>query len=172
MAATIAHRRPRHPGHRRAQVLEDPRPETPRPLLFAAARDDRTMVEVLRWVDLREDNEVAKLLEDAGVDGAITAWEASQSRTDKARDSVYGTAEDCWPSTPTNASSASPPATTWPSRTSWPATTPSTCTPRSTSSGGCGRCSRPWPCSWSRPPKNRPPAHRTGCWTRAALRPG
>jgi type IV secretory pathway TraG/TraD family ATPase VirD4 len=52
------------------------------------------MVEVLRWVDLREDSEVAKLLEDAGVDGAITAWEASQSRTDKARDSVYGTAED------------------------------------------------------------------------------
>jgi Bifunctional DNA primase/polymerase, N-terminal len=32
------------------------------PILFAAARDDRTMVEVLRWVDLREDNEVAKLL--------------------------------------------------------------------------------------------------------------
>jgi type IV secretion system protein VirD4 len=64
------------------------------PLLFAAARDDRTMSEVLRWVDLREDSEVAKLLEDSGVDGPITAWEASQSRTDKARDSVYGTAED------------------------------------------------------------------------------
>src|SRR5512132_3206968 len=64
------------------------------PLLFAAARDGRSMTEVLRWVDLREDSEVAKLLEDAGVDGAITAWEASQSRTDKARDSVYGTAED------------------------------------------------------------------------------
>jgi hypothetical protein len=41
------------------------------PLLFAAARDGRTMAEVLRWVDLREDNEVAKLLEDTGVDGAI-----------------------------------------------------------------------------------------------------
>jgi predicted GIY-YIG superfamily endonuclease len=52
------------------------------------------MAEVLRWVDLREDREVAKLLEDSGVDGAVTAWEASQSRTDKARDSVYGTAED------------------------------------------------------------------------------
>ena len=47
-----------------------------------------------RWVDLREDNEVAKRLEAAGVDGAITAWEASQSRTDKARDSVHRTAED------------------------------------------------------------------------------
>jgi len=64
------------------------------PLLFAAARDGRTMAEVLRWVDLREDSEVAKLLADSEVDGAITAWEASQSRTDKARDSVYGTAED------------------------------------------------------------------------------
>jgi type IV secretory pathway TraG/TraD family ATPase VirD4 len=52
------------------------------------------MVDVLRWIDLREDNEVAKLLGDSEVDGAITAWEASQSRTDKARDSVYGTAED------------------------------------------------------------------------------
>jgi len=29
--------------------------------LFAAARDGRSMVEVLRWIDLREDNEVAKL---------------------------------------------------------------------------------------------------------------
>jgi type IV secretion system protein VirD4 len=64
------------------------------PLLFAAARDGRSMTEVLRWVDLREDQEVAKLLADSEVDGAITAWEASQSRTDKARDSVYGTAED------------------------------------------------------------------------------
>jgi type IV secretion system protein VirD4 len=64
------------------------------PLLFAAARDGRSMTDVLRWIDLREDNEVTKLLTDAEVDGAITAWEASQSRTDKARDSVYGTAED------------------------------------------------------------------------------
>jgi type IV secretion system protein VirD4 len=64
------------------------------PLLFAAARDGRSMTDVLRWIDLREDNEVAKLLSDSEVDGAVTAWEASQSRTDKARDSVYGTAED------------------------------------------------------------------------------
>jgi type IV secretion system protein VirD4 len=64
------------------------------PLLFAAARDGRSMTDVLRWIDLRDDNEVTKLLVDSEVDGAITAWEASQSRTDKARDSVYGTAED------------------------------------------------------------------------------
>jgi type IV secretion system protein VirD4 len=64
------------------------------PLLFAAACDGRTVTDVLRWIDLREDSEVAKLLAEAEVDGAITAWEASQSRTEKARDSVYGTAED------------------------------------------------------------------------------
>jgi type IV secretion system protein VirD4 len=64
------------------------------PLLFAAALDGRSMTDVLRWIDLRDDNEVTKLLGDSEVDGAITAWEASQSRTDKARDSVYGTAED------------------------------------------------------------------------------
>jgi type IV secretion system protein VirD4 len=64
------------------------------PLLYAAALDGRSMTDVLRWIDLRDDNEVTKLLSDSEVDGAITAWEASQSRTDKARDSVYGTAED------------------------------------------------------------------------------
>jgi type IV secretion system protein VirD4 len=64
------------------------------PLLYAAAWDGRSMTDVLRWIDLRDDNEVTKLLADSEVDGAITAWEASQSRTDKARDSVYGTAED------------------------------------------------------------------------------
>jgi type IV secretion system protein VirD4 len=63
------------------------------PLLFAAALDGRSMTDVLRWIDLRDDHEVTKLLSDAEVDGAITAWEASQTRTDKARDSVYGTAE-------------------------------------------------------------------------------
>jgi type IV secretion system protein VirD4 len=63
------------------------------PLLFAAALDGRSITEVLRWIDLRDDHEVTKLLADSEVDGAITAWEASQTRTDKARDSVYGTAE-------------------------------------------------------------------------------
>ena len=64
------------------------------PLLFAAASSERTMADVLRWIDLREDVEVARVLEDIGLEGPANAWEASQSRTDKARDSVYGTAED------------------------------------------------------------------------------
>ena len=142
------------------------------PLLFAAARDDRTMAEVLRWVDLREDNEVAKLLEDAGVDGAITAWEASQSpHRQGPRLGLWhrrGPAGDLRRRTRPALHRRPRPDT---SRTSWPATTPSTCTPRSMSSGGCGRCSRRWPCSWSRPPKNRPPGRRMGCWTRGCCAP-
>jgi type IV secretion system protein VirD4 len=64
------------------------------PLLFAAATSDQTMADVVRWVDTRDDDEVTKLLADAGVEGAVVAWEASQARTEKARDSVYGTAEE------------------------------------------------------------------------------
>ena len=64
------------------------------PLLFAAAQSGRTMTGVLGWIDLRDEDEVTPILLDAGVDGAINAWEASQARTDKARNSVYGTAED------------------------------------------------------------------------------
>ena len=64
------------------------------PLLFAAATSGRTMADVLGWIDLRDDEQVTQILIDSGVDGAINAWEASQARTDRARDSVYGTAED------------------------------------------------------------------------------
>jgi type IV secretion system protein VirD4 len=64
------------------------------PLLFAAATSDQTMADVVRWVDTRDDDEVTKLLADAGVEGAVVAWEASQARTEKAHDSVYGTAEE------------------------------------------------------------------------------
>jgi len=64
------------------------------PLLFAAAQSGRTMADVLGWIDLRDDEEVARILVDAGVNGASNAWEASQARAERARDSVYGTAED------------------------------------------------------------------------------
>jgi type IV secretion system protein VirD4 len=64
------------------------------PLLYAAAYDGRTMADVVRWVDTREEPEIVKALADAGTEGAANAWEASQQRTDKARDSVYGTAEE------------------------------------------------------------------------------
>jgi type IV secretion system protein VirD4 len=64
------------------------------PLLYAAAYDGRSMADVVRWVDTREEKEVVEALTQAGVEGAAIAWEASQQRTDKARDSVYGTAEE------------------------------------------------------------------------------
>ncbi len=64
------------------------------PLLYAAAYGGWTMADVVRWVDTREEKEVVKALADAGTDGAANAWEASQQRTEKARDSVYGTAEE------------------------------------------------------------------------------
>jgi type IV secretion system protein VirD4 len=64
------------------------------PLLYAAAIDGRSMADVVRWVDTREEKEVIQALTQAGVEGAAIAWEASQQRTDKARDSVYGTAEE------------------------------------------------------------------------------
>jgi type IV secretion system protein VirD4 len=64
------------------------------PLLYAAAYGGWTMADVVRWVDTREEPEVVKALSEAGAEGAANAWEASQQRTDKARDSVYGTAEE------------------------------------------------------------------------------
>ncbi len=64
------------------------------PLLYAAAYGGWTMADVVRWVDTREEDEVVKALADAGSEGAANAWEASQQRTEKARDSVYGTAEE------------------------------------------------------------------------------
>ncbi len=64
------------------------------PMLYAAAWGGWTMADVVRWVDTREEPEVVKALADAGTEGAVNAWEASQQRTEKARDSVYGTAEE------------------------------------------------------------------------------
>jgi type IV secretion system protein VirD4 len=64
------------------------------PMLYAAAYGGWTMADVVRWVDTREEDEIVKALADAGVEGAANAWEASQQRTEKARDSVYGTAEE------------------------------------------------------------------------------
>jgi type IV secretory pathway TraG/TraD family ATPase VirD4 len=64
------------------------------PMLYAAAWGGWTMADVVRWVDTREEAEVVKALAEAGSEGAANAWEASQQRTEKARDSVYGTAEE------------------------------------------------------------------------------
>jgi type IV secretory pathway TraG/TraD family ATPase VirD4 len=62
-------------------------------LLFAAARSDRTMSDVARWVDIQEQDEVTQALEDAGDPMALDAWSACRARPDNTLGSVYGTAE-------------------------------------------------------------------------------
>jgi type IV secretory pathway TraG/TraD family ATPase VirD4 len=64
------------------------------PLLFAAATKGLGMAEVLHWLDTREDQEVNDILAATGVRPAVDAWASSQSRTDRAVDSLYATAEE------------------------------------------------------------------------------
>src|SRR5215213_5961883 len=64
------------------------------PVLLAAATKGLSMPEVLHWLDNREDNEVTAILETTGVQSAIDAWASSQTRTDRAVDSLYATAEE------------------------------------------------------------------------------
>jgi type IV secretion system protein VirD4 len=64
------------------------------PMLHAAAVKGLTMAEVLHWLDAREDHEIKDILEATGVQTALDAWESSQSRTDRAVDSLYATAEE------------------------------------------------------------------------------
>jgi type IV secretion system protein VirD4 len=63
------------------------------PLLFAAAVSGRTMADVVRWVDTQETGEVLDVLAAAGVEEALTAAEASFGREERARSSIFTTAE-------------------------------------------------------------------------------
>jgi type IV secretion system protein VirD4 len=63
------------------------------PFLFAAARNGRTMADVVRWVDTQEVGEVADVLERADVAEALQAAQATWCRDDRTRSSVYTTAE-------------------------------------------------------------------------------
>jgi type IV secretion system protein VirD4 len=63
------------------------------PLFFAAARDGRSMAEVVRWVDTQEAGEVSLILEQVGVPEALDAARASWCRDERTRSSVYTTAE-------------------------------------------------------------------------------
>jgi len=62
-------------------------------LLFAAARSDRTMSDVARWVDVQDRDEVTEALEQVGDPMALDAWSACTARPDNTLGSVYGTAE-------------------------------------------------------------------------------
>lgn len=63
------------------------------PHLFAAAANGYTMADVVRWIDTQEEFEVRSLLQATGVEEAITAAEASWQREDRAKSSIYTTAE-------------------------------------------------------------------------------
>jgi len=63
------------------------------PLLFAASVGGKTMADVVRWVDTQEVEEVALLLEVAGVPAAAEAARASWQREDRQRSAVFTTAE-------------------------------------------------------------------------------
>ena len=66
------------------------------PLLFAAATNEGTMADVVRWLDegpKASRIEVAKLLAKTGVEDATLAWQATQNREERQRSSVYTTAE-------------------------------------------------------------------------------
>lgn len=63
------------------------------PVLFAAATSDRTMTDVVRWIDLQSEEDVRWALEAADDLGALAAFEASTLRDDRTRSGVYTTAE-------------------------------------------------------------------------------
>jgi type IV secretion system protein VirD4 len=63
------------------------------PILFAAARSDRTMADVVRWIDTQEEEEVRWGLEQTDDQAALTAFDASTLRDERTRSSIYTTAE-------------------------------------------------------------------------------
>lgn len=63
------------------------------PILLAAAVSGHSMAEVVRWVDLQEQDAVRDALEQAGEDDALVAAEATWRRDDRQRSSIYTTAE-------------------------------------------------------------------------------
>ncbi len=64
------------------------------PMLHAAAVKGLAMRDVLHWLDAREDDQVTQILEATGVQAALDGWNSSQSRGERARDSLYATAEE------------------------------------------------------------------------------
>lgn len=63
------------------------------PLLFAAARTGATMSDVMRWVDLQDEEEPLRALQLTGQLDALQAFAASINREDRTRSSAYTTAE-------------------------------------------------------------------------------
>jgi len=63
------------------------------PLLFAAARTGATMADVMRWVDLQDEEEPLQALHQTREIDALQAFAASINREDRTRSSAYTTAE-------------------------------------------------------------------------------
>lgn len=63
------------------------------PLLFAAARSGATMTDVMRWVDLQDEEEPLRALQKTREFDAIQAFAASVNREERTRSSAYTTAE-------------------------------------------------------------------------------
>lgn len=63
------------------------------PYLFAAAQGRRDMGEVVRWIDANEEAEVMGILARAGIEEAALAFAASMRRDERARSSIFTTAE-------------------------------------------------------------------------------
>ncbi|MDF1595727.1 MAG: type IV secretory system conjugative DNA transfer family protein [Acidimicrobiia bacterium] len=63
------------------------------PLLYAAATSGATMADVLRWVDLQDEQEPIKALHKARSVDAVQAFAATINREDRSRSSAYTTAE-------------------------------------------------------------------------------
>lgn len=63
------------------------------PLLYAASRSGATMADVVRWVDLQDEEEPLRALSRAGEADALQAFAATINREDRTRSSAYTTAE-------------------------------------------------------------------------------
>jgi type IV secretion system protein VirD4 len=63
------------------------------PLLFAAARSGATMSDVMRWVDLQDEEEPLRALQKTRELDAVQAFAASINREERTRSSAYTTAE-------------------------------------------------------------------------------
>ncbi len=63
------------------------------PLLYAAANSGGTMRDVVRWVDLQDEEEPLHALHHAGEVDAIQAFAATVNREDRSRSSAYTTTE-------------------------------------------------------------------------------
>jgi type IV secretion system protein VirD4 len=63
------------------------------PLLYAAARSGATMRDVVRWVDLQDEEEPIRILSQAGEADALQAFAATINREERSHSSAYTTTE-------------------------------------------------------------------------------